>query len=88
MAENVCAGHSGITVRVDTLEKRVDGHDIRLDAGETRMDDIEQVATGLNGRLDALCDRLDRLIISIRWAIATMLAAVPLIVWILERGRP
>lgn len=62
MADNVCAGHSGITVRVDTLEKRVDGHDARLDAGESRMDEIEKAAVEVRSDLKALCQKLNWLI--------------------------
>jgi len=87
LAENVCAGHSGIVVRVDTLEKRADGHDTRLDEGEKRMDEIEKDAVEQKSDLKATCARLDRLIYTMWAFMGLAVAAIPLIIWILERGR-
>jgi len=55
-----CAAHSGITVRVDTLEKRVDGHDARLDAGEARFDELAEARTANKSQIEALCAQMNR----------------------------
>jgi len=75
-----------IDERVNQHETRLDGHDTRIEKVECRVGTIETLASASNKRIDHLCEKLDGLITTLRWAIGIALVSMlGFGVWMLQQ---
>ncbi len=67
---------SDLTNSTKSAHKRLDGHDTSIEKIGCRVQTLEQDSVASRGRIDSLCEKLDGLIVTLRWGIGVITVAM------------
>lgn len=71
----------------ERVKHRVETHEMRINNHSERIDKLEQHRAGIDEKIKALIDKMDGLIVSIRWGCGFVLGGIiSFVIYTIQRG--